>query len=48
VIWVRVKVLEDLAKRGVEPDRGPVIGPRGAYAEIRDPDGRAMIITEAD
>lgn len=42
------KVLEDLATRGVEPDRGPVIGPPGSYAELRDPDGRAVIITEAD
>jgi hypothetical protein len=42
------KVLEDLASRGIEPDRGPVVGLRGEYAELRDPDGRAVIITEAD
>ena len=42
------KVLEEVAKRGVEPARGSVMGPRGAYAELRDPDGRAMIITEAN
>jgi len=52
VIGLKVKsvrrVIEELGKRGVDPDRGPIIGPRGAYAELRDPDGRAMIITEAD
>src|SRR6266571_884692 len=52
VIGLKVKsvrrVLEDLARRGIEPDRAPIIGPRGEYAELRDPDGRAVIITEAD
>ena len=46
IIGLKIKsvrrVLEDLAKRSIEPDRGPIIGPRGAYAELRDPDGRAL------
>lgn len=42
------KVLETLAERGVQPDRGPVAGSRGAYAQLRDPDGRVVIITEVD
>lgn len=42
------KTLGDLAKRGVRPSKGPVPGKRGAWAEIRDPDGRAVVLTEGD
>ena len=42
------KTLRDLEKRGVRPSKGPVPGRRGAWAVIRDPDGRAVVLTEAD
>src|SRR5262245_57533105 len=42
------KALAALRQRGVEPTDGPVVGNRGAYAALRDPDGRPVIITEAD
>ena len=42
------EVLQALERRGIEPERGPVAGPRGAYAHIRDPDGHMIILTEAD
>ncbi|HEY3227054.1 MAG TPA: VOC family protein [Planctomycetota bacterium] len=42
------KTLRALEKRGVRPSKGPVAGRRGAWAVIRDPDGRAVVLTEAD
>jgi len=42
------KTLRSLEKRGVHPSKGPVAGRRGAWAEIRDPDDRAVVLTEAD
>ena len=42
------EVLESLKRRGIDPERGPVVGPRGAYAHVRDPDGHTVILTEAD
>jgi len=52
VIGLRVqsvqRVMEELARRGIEPYRPPVAASRGNYFEIRDPDGRAVIITEWD
>jgi catechol 2,3-dioxygenase-like lactoylglutathione lyase family enzyme len=52
VIGLKVKsvqeVLDELAKHGIQPQRGPTQGMRGNYFEIRDPDGRVVIITEAD
>jgi len=40
--------LAALARRGVRPTSAPVSGGRGRYAVLRDPDGRAVILTEAD
>ena len=40
--------LEHLAGRGVRPIDGPTRGARGSYARFRDPDGRIVILTEAD
>jgi catechol 2,3-dioxygenase-like lactoylglutathione lyase family enzyme len=40
--------LAGLATRDVYAHRGPIAGPQGSYAELRDPDGRAVILTEAD
>jgi predicted enzyme related to lactoylglutathione lyase len=37
-----------LAGRGVAVPKEPTITPRGSFAVIRDPDGRAVILTEAD
>jgi catechol 2,3-dioxygenase-like lactoylglutathione lyase family enzyme len=42
------KALAALRQRGVEPTEGPVVGHRGAYAVLRDPDGRSVVVTEAD
>lgn len=42
------RTLADLEKRGVRPAKGPVAGRRGDWAAIRDPDGRSVILTEAD
>ena len=42
------KALEELSRRGVTPDRGPLAGSRGPYAHLRDPDGRIVIVTESD
>jgi len=41
-------VLADLAARGVQVASPPVSGGRGRYAVLRDPDGRPVILTEAD
>jgi len=43
-----VETLRELEQRGVRPEKGPVAGSRGAWAVIRDPDGRAVILTEAE
>lgn len=37
-----------LRRRGIEPVRGPVTTRRGSYAELRDPEGRTVVLTEAD
>jgi len=43
-----VETLHGLEGRGVRAEKGPVAGARGAWAVIRDPDGRAVILMEAD
>ena len=52
VIGLRVAsvdaVLEQLAGRGLRPDHGPLQGSRGRFAELRDPDGRVVVLTEFD
>ena len=52
VIGLKVASLERtlaaLARRGVRPVRAPVASPRGSYAELKDPDGRSVVLTEAD
>jgi catechol 2,3-dioxygenase-like lactoylglutathione lyase family enzyme len=40
------ETLDELATRDVYAHRGPFSGPEGAYAELRDPDGRAVLLTE--
>jgi catechol 2,3-dioxygenase-like lactoylglutathione lyase family enzyme len=40
--------LDALAARGLRPDQGPLTGEGGGYAVLRDPDGRAVIVTERD
>ncbi len=42
------ETLEELATRDVYAHRGPRQESGGTYAELRDPDGRAVILTEAD
>ena len=42
------ETLETLAARGLMANAGPISGVRGSYATIRDPDGRAVILTETD
>lgn len=42
------EVLEKLATFGITPSEGPVTTARGQYAQINDPDGRTVIITETD
>lgn len=44
------RALATLRERGVLAAQGPVEMPRkgGHYAVVRDPDGRAVILTEAD
>ncbi|HYU14474.1 MAG TPA: VOC family protein [Candidatus Acidoferrum sp.] len=37
-----------LRDRGLSPVKGPVTDARGSWAAIRDPDGRAIILTETD
>ena len=41
-------VMKTLRERGLEPERGPVKTPKGSYAVYRDPDGRAVIVSEVD
>lgn len=40
--------LRALASRGLPAERGPLPGTRGAWALLRDPDGRGVVLTEAD
>jgi len=42
------RTLTVLAGRGIQCADGPVRGDRGRYAVLRDPDGRPLILTEAD
>jgi catechol 2,3-dioxygenase-like lactoylglutathione lyase family enzyme len=39
--------LAALSERGLHPARGPVSGADGSCAELRDPDGRAVVLSEA-
>ncbi len=52
VVGLKVKslagTLVELAARGLTAPGGTVAGPRGNYAVVRDPDGRAVILTEVD
>ena len=41
------ETLDELAMRDVYAHRGPFLGAEGACAELRDPDGRAVLFTEA-
>ena len=40
--------IDALREQGVLPERGPTMAKRGAFAILRDPDGRAIIVTEVD
>jgi catechol 2,3-dioxygenase-like lactoylglutathione lyase family enzyme len=42
------KTLSILSDRGLQSENGAVLGERGTYAVLRDPEGRAVIITEVD
>lgn len=42
------ETLAGLAAHDVYAHRGPIAGAHGPYAELRDPDGRVVILTEAD
>jgi catechol 2,3-dioxygenase-like lactoylglutathione lyase family enzyme len=42
------RTLKALAKRGLRPAPRPMETPRGRYAELKDPDGRTVVLTEAD
>jgi catechol 2,3-dioxygenase-like lactoylglutathione lyase family enzyme len=42
------KTLAALAERGLAVAAEPLHAQKGSYAVIRDPDGRAVILTEAD
>jgi catechol 2,3-dioxygenase-like lactoylglutathione lyase family enzyme len=42
------QALTALAARGLPVASKPIAGDRGRYAVVRDPDGRAVILTEAD
>jgi catechol 2,3-dioxygenase-like lactoylglutathione lyase family enzyme len=42
------KTLAALADRGVAVPEEPISTQKGSYAVVRDPDGRAVILTEAD
>ena len=52
VVAFKVKSVEEtlaeLAIRDVYAHRGPFSGPQGAHAELRDPDGRAVLLTEQE
>jgi catechol 2,3-dioxygenase-like lactoylglutathione lyase family enzyme len=40
--------LASLAAAGVNVPEEPIAAPSGSYAVVRDPDGRAVILTESD
>jgi len=42
------ETLAELATRDVYAHRGPFAGPQGAQAELRDPDGRVVLLTEQE
>ena len=42
------QTLATLASHGVTVPEKPTSAQRGSYAVVRDPDGRAVILTEAD
>lgn len=42
------KTLAALADRGVAVPEEPISAAKGSYAVVHDPDGRAVILTEAD
>lgn len=42
------KALETLARHGIKSGREPEPATKGTWAEIRDPDGRTIILTEGD
>jgi catechol 2,3-dioxygenase-like lactoylglutathione lyase family enzyme len=42
------KTLTDLARKGIRPTRGPIAAAKGSWATLQDPDGRTVILTEAD
>ena len=52
IIGLKVKSVRDalltFSRRGITIERGPVNTERGAYAELRDPDGRLIVVTEMD
>jgi catechol 2,3-dioxygenase-like lactoylglutathione lyase family enzyme len=52
VIGLKVKsvpgTVAALRERHVLPSQQALAGPRGLYAVFRDPDGRAVIVTEVD
>ena len=52
VIGLKVRslasTLKALEKRGVRLSQGPTKGSRGAWAVVRDPDGRSVVLTESD
>lgn len=42
------EALDALTKQGIKSERAAAPGTKGAWAEIRDPDGRIVILTEGD
>jgi catechol 2,3-dioxygenase-like lactoylglutathione lyase family enzyme len=42
------RALSRIAERGILPIEAPVAGERGSWARLRDPDGRVVVLTEAD
>jgi catechol 2,3-dioxygenase-like lactoylglutathione lyase family enzyme len=42
------RALETLAKHGIKSEREPTSATKGTWTEIRDPDGRTIILTEGD
>ncbi len=52
VIGLKVRSVDQtlaaLAERGVHCTKAPATHRGGRYAELRDPDGRAVILTESD
>lgn len=42
------RTLDAMAQRGLRPAKGPLRRGKGSYAVFRDPDGRDVIVTDAD